>query len=86
MGNASLMTGLISGRTREEAHRLAALALGVLSGASDGEGCPDEPAYRLLAAIAQRLPARRTCASLGWQALIAALEGGPGTCMAREIR
>ncbi|MDE3012306.1 MAG: iron-sulfur cluster assembly scaffold protein, partial [Pseudomonadota bacterium] len=69
MGNASLMTGMVAGTVIADARALAARALGVLDGsrtdAAEGEG------WALLAAIRANLPARLTCASLGWQALLA---------------
>jgi nitrogen fixation NifU-like protein len=86
MGNASLMTELVSGRTATEASAIAARVFALLTGAAVPPAEPVVPAFRLLAAIAEQLPARRTCASLGWQALEAVLAGHATPATAREIR
>ena len=86
MGNASLMTELVAGKTAAEASAIAARAFSLLGGEALPAVEPPIPAFRLLAAIAAQLPARRTCASLGWQALAAALSGQVTPAIAREIR
>jgi NifU-like protein involved in Fe-S cluster formation len=95
MGNTSLMSEMLPGLDREGARRQAAQALEVLRGGEiPGDVADHLPAdlaegalasWQLLAEIARRLPARRTCASLGWQALAGALDE-LAVCDAREIR
>lgn len=89
MGNTSLMTVTVVGMERARLRQVAGHALAVLAGRA-GSGAGAEPArqgetWALLAAIATSLPARRTCASLGWQALLALLDG-QASSSAREIR
>lgn len=93
MGSASLMTTVLAGQQRETLRSLAQHALALLRGActpdETGAAGVDVPVaaanWRLLHEIGQRLPARRTCASLGWQALLAGLDG-ERHCNAKEIR
>jgi len=86
MGNASLMTEAVQGVELEQARKLAEQALAILT-----QRLPLDPGgdaggpWPLLQAVARDLPGRRTCASLGWQALLAALDGQQA-CTAREIR
>lgn len=86
MGSASLMTESVQGRSLEGARALAEQALAVLAGRLLSEGGENGgDVWALLRAIGSDLPGRRTCASLGWQALLAVLDG-QSACTAREIR
>jgi nitrogen fixation NifU-like protein len=72
--SASLMTGVVQGRTVAEAERLFAAVHAMLTGA----GAPtDAPALGKLVALGgvRQFPARVKCASLAWHALMAALHG-----------
>ena len=95
MGNASLMTDLLPGLDAAAAAAVAAQAVALLRGVLSPQAVVSAliparqeqaaAAWALLYEIGQRLPARRTCASLAWQALVAALDG-QSTCDARELR
>ena len=95
MGNASLMTAMVPGLDRDGARRLADAALDVLRGGTVPDAAvahlPAELAqeasagWALLVEIGRRLPARRTCASLAWQALGAVLDGRQHAA-ARDLR
>lgn len=95
MGSTSLMTVMVSGLPLAEIKVRIEAAYQVLCGASPDaawvegvtESLRDEAwaGWKLLYEIGQTLPSRRTCASLGWQALEAAL-GGLDTPQAREIK
>lgn len=88
MGNASLMTEAVQGQALATVRALADQALRLLAGEA-GESAPSLPlpgqTGALLRAVRRTLPGRRTCASLGWQALQAALDGARALT-AREIR
>jgi nitrogen fixation NifU-like protein len=92
MGNASLMTTLVTGHPPIKVRAMTEHALGILAGRvaialsstdaslQSGSAPPageagEAPAWALLEEVRRQLPARRTCASLGWQALQANLDG-----------
>ncbi len=95
MGSASLLTQMLAGAPRRRVAELAGQALQVLRGAPVPAGVGDHlpeshraealAGWALLAAIPAQMPARRTCASLGWQAVLAAL-AGQRECAAEEVR
>jgi hypothetical protein len=95
MGVASLMTLMCAGATDEVKRQRAEAALAILRGevlhCDLTVGVPTDLAeearegWQLLAEIARVLPSRRTCASLGWQALLGRLEGKTDV-MATEIK
>jgi len=85
MGSASLMTLMLEGALPSQAKTLAESALATLKGApapldvlnhvSPASREEVQAGWQLLFEIGQHMPARRTCASLGWQAVIAQSEG-----------
>ena len=81
--SASLMTGAVKGKSREEAERLFArfhqLVTGTLpSGESETLG-----KLAVFSGVSE-FPVRVKCASLSWHTLKAALEGRPGGSAVRE--
>jgi len=75
--SASMMTESVAGRTREEAHRLAAHLEAVVSGRAPPPG--DAPEDLAALSGVARFPVRVKCARLAWRALLAALADGTGT-------
>ena len=72
MASASMLTEACKGRTVAEAMTLFAEVKGMLTGRADGSALGD---LQALAGVAQ-FPVRVKCASLGWNALAAALGRG----------
>ncbi len=92
MGNASLMTLMLAGLSRKRVRQRAGQALAVLQGAALPQDLSDDSdddarlqGWHLLAGVARQLPARLTCASLGWQAVAAGLANDLAP-VAQEIR
>jgi nitrogen fixation NifU-like protein len=72
--SASMMTELLSGKTREEALALAEEVLSVFRGDSDPQALEALGDIAALSGIA-RLPVRAKCAALAWQGARTLLKG-----------
>lgn len=75
--SASMMTGLVRGRTLAEVAALRRRVAALLAGDATAAADPSLGDARALAGVA-RYPARHRCAEMGWEALAEAL-GGEGT-------
>ena len=75
LASASMMTGLVAGKTREEVAALKARFAELLKGDADAARDPALGELRALSGVA-RIPARVPCAMLPWEALERAMKGG----------
>jgi nitrogen fixation protein NifU and related proteins len=75
VASASMMTEAVAGGTRQQALALAADISALLAGERDRV----EPAQLSALAAVRAFPSRVRCATLGWQALRAALSGETAT-------
>ena len=75
MGAASMMTEAVTGQTLTQVRADAQQAMACLGGSGTEPGVEGPLWTGLLVAVDQQIPARRTCASLGWQGIVAALDG-----------
>ena len=72
--SASMMIGLIKGKSVEEAKRLAGLFMGMIKGDVNDEEQLEELGDAAALESVSHLPARVKCAVLGWHTLDEALE------------
>ena len=75
MASASVMTEAVIGRTVSRAREMYRAFLDLLTVADALEGEADLGEVAVLATV-RAFPARRNCATLAWDTLMAALEGG----------
>lgn len=80
--SASMMTGVVKGKTRAEADALIEQFRAIATGARDGSGISEAGeglgGLKVFAGVA-RLPQRVKCAVLAWHTLHSALAGGQET-------
>jgi nitrogen fixation protein NifU and related proteins len=74
MASASVMTEAVKGGTVAEAEELCRRFSQVVSGAGEVEALDDLGEVAVLGVV-RAFPARRNCALLAWETLVAALEG-----------
>lgn len=84
LASASMMTEAIRGKTLAETRMLATRVLAALRGQGIGMDLQKDGELASLAGV-RKFPARVKCATLPWQALLAALDGG-GKSVSTESR
>jgi nitrogen fixation NifU-like protein len=75
MASASVMTEAVKGSTVAAARAIYRSFLDLLAATDDLEGEANLGEVAVLATV-RAFPARRKCATLAWETLMAALEGG----------
>jgi nitrogen fixation NifU-like protein len=73
--SASLMTTLVKGKNIKDAKQLKEQFQGMITGSLDIEKEPHNLGKLTLLSGVKQYPARAKCATLGWHALVAALDG-----------
>ena len=76
--SASMMTASLKGKTTAEANELFESVRRMLTGNGEGDGAAAELGRLAVLAGVRQYPVRVKCATLGWHALRAALQGQGG--------